>query len=207
MRGRAIEEAVLADGDLIEWCGKKFLVGVSAPVLIEEVEAEPVFAPGPDGLDPEAPGPVRAAQGRGHEAEARAWKRLQAGMLVELGLADRRAAKRWQAAVTTGSFEPDACARDILGTSRVSAEDPRLLERSARLERDLLMAPVQRGERGAGRKMRTAARGGLAVLLAQAVAIVVYSLLVLAALLVTRSGSGRSIDAILDSILDLIRVG
>jgi hypothetical protein len=69
------------------------------------------------------------------------------------------------------------------------------------------MAPVQRGVRGAGRKMRTAARGGLAFLLAQAVAIVVYSLLVLAALLVTRSGSGRSIDAILDSILDLIRVG
>ena len=138
------------------------------------------------------------------EGEVRAWRRLQAGMLVERGLANRKEAKRWQDAVQRGEFDPDACARDIVGESNVEPDDTRLLERAARLQRDLLMSPLQRGLRGAGRKARGATRNGIAFLISQAMALVVYTLVILVILLLARMQGGFSLDGALDRVLSVV---
>ena len=138
------------------------------------------------------------------EGEIRAWRRLQSGILVERGLADRREARRWQEAVQRGEFDPDACARDIVGGSPVGGEDPRLLERAAILQRDLLMTPLQRGVRGAGRRARGATRSGVAFLIAQGMAILVYTLVILIVLLLGRMQKGLSLDGMLDRILEVL---
>jgi hypothetical protein len=140
-------------------------------------------------------------------AQLPAWRRIKAGMLVELDLADRQLARRWQTAVRQGEFDADACTRDLLGSpgdhSGVGDEDPRLMERSGRLLRDLLMAPVLRGARGASRRAREAARGGLAFIVAQFLVLSIYSVLVLVALLLVRVRWNASIDGFLDNIRGL----
>ena len=209
MNGREFDDVVLGNGDRIEWRGHDIRIGVSAPVIVEEeIEASarpPAAASATSAATGGSPPSVASAVPPSTTGiDARAWNRLRAGMLVELGLANKKVARRWQEAVKSGTFDADACAQEILEVSVPDAGDARLLERAGRLERDLLMAPVQRGVRGAGRRARGAARGGLAFLLAQLVAILVYSLIVLGALLVARAGSGRSIDAMLDGLLNFV---
>jgi len=130
--------------------------------------------------------------------EERAWQRMRAGLLVELGIADRGATKRWQESVLAGEFDADACARDILGKSGVPGDDPRVLERTSRLERDLLMMPLQRGIKGASRRARGAARGGAAFLLANLIAILVYTLILVAIVMLLRVNNGFSLDGMID---------
>jgi hypothetical protein len=125
-------------------------------------------------------------------------------MLFELGLADRAAARRWQEAVLRGEFDPDAAARELEQGASAVPGDPRLLERSGRLLRDLLMAPYQRGLRGAGRRVRGAARSGVAFLVAQVVIVLVFALLFAVVLLVVRLRWGWSVDGFLDRVLDLV---
>ncbi|MFT5051266.1 MAG: hypothetical protein ACI8QZ_002677 [Chlamydiales bacterium] len=141
------------------------------------------------------------------ESEIRAWRRMQAGILVERGLADRREARRWQEAVQRGEFDPDACARDIVGNSDVDADDARVIDRTARLQRDLLMTPLQHGARGAGRRMRGATRGGVAFLLSQVMALVVYTLVLLIIVLLARMQRGFSLDGMLDTVLEVVTPG
>ena len=141
------------------------------------------------------------------DAEARAWRRVQAGMLVELNLADRKEMRRWQEAVLRGEFDPDACARDLIGAEPNPAAEARLLERSARLERDFLMAPLQSGVRGAGRKARGAARGVVAFFVSQILAIVVYTLIIVVILLLLRMQKGTSVDGMLDRTLEVLTPG
>ncbi|MEO0660788.1 MAG: hypothetical protein AAFZ87_04555, partial [Planctomycetota bacterium] len=87
-------------------------------------------------------------------ADERARQRLLAGLLVETGLADKKVAKRWQSAVVGGDFDADACAAEVIAsTPREAYESPALLERAARIERDLLMASHMRGVRAAGRRV------------------------------------------------------
>ena len=138
------------------------------------------------------------------EGEIRAWRRLQAGLLVERGLANRKEARRWQEAVQRGEFDPDACARDIVGESADALDDPRLLERAAILQRDLLMTPLQRGLRGAGRRARGATRSSFAFLIAQGMALFVYTLVILIILLLARMQQGLSLDGVLDRILEVL---
>lgn len=135
----------------------------------------------------------------------RASERLAAGLLVDLRLADRRTVRRWQEAVKVGDFDPDACARELLAASAPDPEDPRLLERAARLQRDLLMAPLSRGLRGAGRRVRGRARRGLAFVLANLVGIGVYTAVLLAILILVRLNYGFSLDEVFDGILDGFR--
>lgn len=152
------------------------------------------------------PKPTSAsAGGRAHlesvpvfgEGEERAWRRLSAGLAVELGLADKKVARHWQERVRAGEFDADACAAEILEAGGFEAGDARLVERSARLQRDLVMTPLSRS---AGRKVRRAARGGLAFLVAQLLAIGVYSLLVAIALVLLRL-QGVAFDPLLDRAL------
>ena len=90
------------------------------------------------------------------EWQARAWRRLMAGMLVEQGLGDKDVSKRWQAMVKSGDFDPDRFAEELLAASNLERADveSKLLTRSTRLERDLLMTPLLRGVSGASRKVR-----------------------------------------------------
>jgi hypothetical protein len=153
-----------------------------------------------------APAPIQAGNaGAGASAglapaEERVWRRLKAGMLVELGMADRVTAKRWQDAVVSNAFDPDRCAEDILARSGVLPGDPRLLERSSRLVRDLLMAPLLAGTRGATRRARQATKGIVAMIVAQSITFVIYSTIVLVALLLLRVRN-VSVDGFLDRIL------
>lgn len=187
--GTMVEELPLEDGVGFAWGGATFRFRGSA-VLEEIVEPAPAAAPGG------AP----AAGGGLAGTDALLFQRIAAGLLVETGLADKATAKRWQAAVVQQGWDPDACATEVLADPRARAalSDPRLLERAARLERDLVMASFQRGIRGASRRVRGAARNTTAFFVANVVAILVYSAIVLSLLMVARIGYGWSLDGIID---------
>jgi len=137
--------------------------------------------------------------------EQAAWRRLTAGMLVEQGLGDKEAAKRWQALVRSGDFDPDRCAAELLdaGPTKPAEVEAKLLLRSARLERDLLMTPLMQGVAGASRKARGAARTGAAALVTQLIVVGIYSVLVFLFLLVL-AFKGVQFDPFFQSLLDLI---
>ncbi|MDA1264522.1 MAG: hypothetical protein O2816_05510, partial [Planctomycetota bacterium] len=132
-------------------------------------------------------------------------RRLHAGVLADLQLANKKGAKRWQEAVMRGEFDPDACARDLIDGGVPDPDDPRVLERAGRLQRDLLMMPFQRGMRGAGRRARMNTRKGMAYVLANVIAITVYSLVLVAIMILVRVNYGFSFDTVIDSFLDIFR--
>lgn len=199
VNGRAFVETDLHDGDSIQWCGAVIVYGTDQKIL-EELPSE-VQDVAPKTTQAEASAaPVIVDETAG----AQAWHRLRAGLVVELGLGSKKEAKRWQEAVMRGEFDPDACAREVLAASGVTADDPRVLERSARLQRDLLMAPLQRGFRGASRRVRGVAKGVLAMIVSQAVAIGVYTLVLFVILLLLRVNNDFSMDSVIDGVLGLV---
>lgn len=188
--GRPRAECDLVPGTRIRWAGHELVFGCVAPAAaVEEIPLGEVL-----------PRP-RAGQAEPTGTAARAWGHVRAGMLAELGLADRQAVKRWQEAVLRGEFDPDAAARELTQGAQAGADDPRLVERSARLLRDFLMTSLQRGVSGAGRRARQAARSGLAMVLAQVLALGVYTLVIFVIVLLSRVRWGFSVDRLLDSVL------
>lgn len=157
VNGEAFEEHELEDGDRVEWGEARFVYRRIKPTpVLEEIplaENEP----------------SKKTPSKGGSRESRVARRVRAGLLAELGLADKKVLSRWQQAVMHQQFDPDACARDLLAASDLDADDPRVLERSGRLARDLIMAPLQRGVKSASRKARGAAKSGAAFLMAQAI--------------------------------------
>lgn len=143
----------------------------------------------------------------GAEAEwqARAWRRLMAGMLVEQGLGDKEVSKRWQAMVKAGDFDPDRFAEEVLAASNLERADveSKLLTRSTRLERDLLMTPLLRGVSGASRKMRGAAKTGTAALVTQLIVLFAFTALAFLFLLVL-AFKGVKFDPFFQAIIDWI---
>jgi hypothetical protein len=139
------------------------------------------------------------------EWERKAWRRLAAGLLVEQGLGDKGVAKRWHNHVKAGDFDPDRFADELLETplERPDDAESKLLLRTARLERDLLMTPLLRGVSGASRKARGAARTGVAAMLTQLMVLGIYSMLIFLFLLVL-SFKGVQLDPFFQSILDAI---
>lgn len=185
--GRAVEEFDLVPGSRFHWAGHEFVFGSAAPrAALQEIPLAQAL-PARSAAAPPAPAP-------------RAWTAVRAGMLAELGLADRQVVQRWQEAVVRGEFDPGAAAQELVRSSPVPEDDPRLAERSARLLRDFLMSSVQRGVRGAGRKARNAARTGLAMILAQGLAILAYTLVLFVIALLTRVKWGVSLDRLLDAV-------
>jgi hypothetical protein len=186
VNGRPLRELVLAHGDRIEW-------GATVLVFRSEDPAR--------GLQP------LVVSGGGTQLGAQldpvVAARLQAGLLCELQLVDRAATRRWQDAVVAGAFDPDAAAVELLAAAQAGAGDPRLRERSARLLRDLLMSPLQRGMRGAGRRARTAARSLVAALVSQLLVVVTLLALAIVALAVVRLRWGFSVDGWLDRVIDM----
>jgi hypothetical protein len=182
--GREVRDLLLASGDALEWRGAEVSLQSEGPALLEEIP-----------LPPEAP--LSAG-------ERRAWRRVAAGLQVQLGRVERSGLKRWQASVLSGEFEPDACAEDVLASVRPAGDpagdDGPLLERAGLLLRDFVMAPLQGGAAGARRRARRAVKGGLALLLSQLAALAVLAAILLAALLLLRL-RGTSIDAFLDRML------
>ncbi len=130
------------------------------------------------------------------------WRRLKAGMAVELGLAEPSVARRWQDAVMRSEFDADACARDVLATA-TGVTDLKLGERSTRLQRDLVMAPVAATARGSARKLKGAAQSMAAMLISQLVVLSVSLLLVMLALFVLRVRWQWSVDGFFDRISGL----
>ena len=181
VNGTQREEADLADGDRIAYSGVEITFRAKAPVpVLEEIEID-------EGPKPAAKSTKRKGSGPAVKPSAaiedRVAQRVRAGLLVELGLADSREAKRWQDAVRRREFSADACTRDVLESCDVAIDDPRLLERSERLMRDLVMAPTMRGVKSAGRKARGAAKSGLAFLVAQGIVLGIFLVLVLFAMI------------------------
>lgn len=219
VNGRAFQEVALADGDSVQWGGAVLVFSVEDDVLTEIELTEPVSASGPPGrVAPvvarpgvavaSAPATVSAAGPEGMSGDAaRSWRRLFAGLLVELKLANKAETKRWQASVLRNEFDADACARDLIEKSGVPENDPRVLERAGRLERDLLMSSFQQGVRAAGRRARRAAKGGAAFFMVQGIAILVYTLLIVAMLLLARVRYEISLDGIIDSMLEAVTPG
>lgn len=182
--GEGVEERALSVGDRIEWHGFA-LVFRRAARLEEEAPVAP---------------PKRAKPEASATGEGRLWRRVKAGLLVELGLVDAARARPWQERVRSGEFEPDKCAKDLLAAAGDESVAGPLAERTARLQRDLLMAPLQSGARGAGRRARAAAKRGLAYAVAQLVVLLIFLALVMIGLLVARLMLDWSIDEFLDGI-------
>lgn len=184
VNGREVRELALVHGDRIEWGGALLVVRSSDPAAALE--------------------PLPAQESGATHLDAVVAARLQAGLLCELGLVEPKAARRWQDAVLANAFDPDAATRDLLAAAQASSGDVRLRERSARLLRDLLMAPLQRGARGAGRRVRQATRSMVAALVAQLIVIVTLMGIATIALLVIRMRWDFSVDGWLDSVIDLL---
>ncbi len=184
--GQPFDERALRPGERIEWAGHVLVYGGEAAreheALLEELPLAPAA-------------PTRAATVSPAFSE-----RVRAGLACELGLADAAAMKRWREAVLAGRFEPDACARELLPRTLGPEAEQRLLERAGSLQRDFLMAALLSGFEGARRKAREKARGLVAFLLTQLLALLVFCLLIAAALLLLRARD-TSIDAFLDRFL------
>lgn len=150
-------------------------------------------------------GDMDGNQIEGADWQARAWRRLLAGLLVEQGVGSKDVAKRWQAMVKSGDFDPDRFAEEQLAASALDDPDlgAKVLTRSTRLERDLLMTPLLKGVSGASRKVRGAARSGAAALVTQALVVLSVSVLAFLFLLVL-SFKGVEFDPFFQAILDWI---
>jgi len=184
--GRPAVETALEPGQPVRW----------GDVEIElELELEPLG-------EGEIAAPL-ADLGRGSGAEPTAWRWLKAGLAVELGLADRSAAKDVQASVRAGQFSAEKAAAQLLAKGPVADDDGRLLARASLLTRDLVMAPTLRGTGAAARAGRGCVRGFLAFSVVQLVGFVLFTLLVFALLLGLR-WQGTSLDAHADRLLGWI---
>lgn len=194
MNGEEFEEHSLQDGDRLTWAGAVLVYRCKVgPPVLEEVEVEQPAAR-------VASGKAGTTGGAG-ASESRVNRRVRAGLLAELGLADKSVLGRWQQAVVRREFDVDACSKELLASSDVAQDDPRLLERSARLTRDLIMAPMQRGTKGAGRRARGAAKKGAAFFMAQVIVVGIFSLLVLLAMVVVhQKWPGFSFDEFLGNL-------
>jgi len=168
VNGGVCIEGLLADGDQIDWgdVRLRFRREVGAP-LLKEI---PLEVPAPSLAEASDPG------------GGAAWLRVRAGMFVELGLADKGDVRKWQESVMRGEFAPDACARDLSVGVEVAGEDPRLMERSARLLRDFLMSSTMAGSGGARRKARQMGKKGAAIVLSQLFVLLAYTLIILVAM-------------------------
>lgn len=200
LNGKAVDDAALANGDTLQWGGAVLVFRQPEPQL-EELP-EPAAAK-PKGAKPSgsAAGGGSGASG-GAAAGGRAWRRVLAGILVEQKLADKAATKRWQDAVIRGEFKADAAAEDLIAASSAQLENPKVLERAGRLERDLVMMPLQSGVRGASRGARRAVRGGSAFLVANLLALTAYTLVIVSIAFLLRAQKGTSFDGIIDSVLE-----
>jgi len=211
VNGRAVEECPLEKGDTIQWQG---MVIVVHPATAGE-EAAPLKGAYPSKGTSDAPKrPDRGSLNRPAGASAPVdpslrkldlhdlpvARRILAGIAAEMGVGHKPAVKRWQAAVLRGEWDADVCATEVL--EGVDLEAKALCERSGRIQRDLLMTSFQRGIRGAGRKARGAARGGSAILLANLVALLVYSLLIATLLILVRARWEYSLDGMVDGLLE-----
>ncbi len=214
--GQQVEEFALDHGAGFDWCGAHFELDLGSTVL-EEIQAAPAPAPAPLAgpvagpvaepvagpvAEPVAE-PVAGARGLG-PSEAQAFERIAAGVLVDVGLADKAVVKRWQAAVLAQEWDADAAARAILASSAGGMSDPKFLARAARLERDLVMSSYQRGIKGASRRVRGAAKNSTAFFVANVVAISVYSAIILALLILARVSYGWDLNGIIDRMVDAV---
>ena len=174
--GQGFEETDLRPGDVIVWSGVTLTYGGDAAeghmASLEELPSEaPKPAPAPASATPNSPA-------RTPEQE-RIWRRLMAGMMVELDMTDRKLVKAWQQRVVDGGFKVEDCANELYEAGRGRIDELRLLERSGRLLRDFLMTPLTRGVRGAGRKARMATKRGVAWVVAQFVVVAIYTVILL----------------------------
>lgn len=188
VNGGSSDGGLLTDGDRVEWGGVRFrFIAEESGPLLEEIQVQ-------------APAHVQAAVQVDDGGPA--WSRVRAGMMVELGLADKAAVKQWQGAVLRGDFAPDACARDLSSGSEISGDDSRLVERSGRLLKDFLMSSAMSGSGGVRRRARVAGKKGAAIFISQILFLLVNLLIVgVGALVVSARWPEFSFDAIFDSIL------
>lgn len=203
--GQVVEEFLLDHGATFEWCGARFEFDLGGAVL-EEIE-EPAPAAAPPQVSPSATAASPSATPGLAPEQLRAYERLAAGVLVDVGLADKGVVKRWQSAVVQQEWDADAAARAILAGSPGATGDPKFLERAGRLERDLLMASFQRGIKGASRRMRGAARNTTAFFVANVIAISVYSAIILALLILARVKYEWDLNGIIDRMVDAVTPG
>ena len=231
VNGQEVQEISLRHGDQIQWRDLLASFGYDdGEARLEEVPAQtgvasapgrapmtspisPVSAPrAPAAAVGEAAAPPRSAaatlaptampmgQARADAPGGATWAKLKAGLIAEMNLGDPAAARRWQEAVVRGEFDADGAARDLLASAPgLPDDDRRLADRSTRLMRDLLMSSVTKNPM---RQVRKAARHGLAFVLVQLMIFLLFTLLVLAGLLLVHVRFDVSIDGFLEGVLD-----
>ncbi len=192
--GAPFVERDFAPGEYLEWSGVRITFGGESS--LEEIPAPSVVRVARKAVRTSAD---TSEAPRPEQARARAWNRVRAGLYIEQGAADADVVALWQKRVMEGDFDVDACADDILGSAS-EGDELQVLERSGRLMRDFLMASAMRGMHGASRGARKKARNGIAFLLAQVIALLVYSLIIGLSMLFMRI-NGTSFDGFFDGIL------
>jgi hypothetical protein len=204
LNGRVFEDATLRAGDTIQWGGAVLVYGGQA-VLEELDDVSALSAPNP--VSDPAPSTAPGATSGSNSNLERIGQRVAAGIAAQLGVADRAKVRLWQEAVIAGEFNADACAADLLDNG--VGEQKSILERAGRFQRDLLMTSLQTGARGASRKVKRVARGGAAFLVANLIAIGVYTLILFTMLVLVRVkwGDSFSLDGMIDQMLSGIGLG
>ena len=191
--GATFEERSLSVGDAVQWNGATLRVvdGATEEAVLQEIA--PV-SPVPVAAVPQPPLAI--------PEEDPVIARVRAGPARRPGT--QRSGGSSNAGRSRSSTGPSTrtCAPTRSRPRRVSSEvgDGRMRERAGRLLRDFLMASTMQGARGAGRRVRQATRGGVAFFLAQGFALLVYSLIVLVAMLLMRV-KDFSFDELLDRFL------
>jgi hypothetical protein len=190
VNGERCDERALRPGDRIEWRGVTLNYGGPS----SEPRSTPSAAPLAVAVAPLNPS---AALDPG---EGLLWQRLKAGMFVELGLADAAVVKRWRDASQRREFDPDACARDVLATTHISGTDARLIERTARLEQELVSASSKPKMRLPLRRKGSSGPSGFAIFLGQIILIAVIGGFVLTGLFIAHWRFHWSVDLWFDQL-------
>jgi hypothetical protein len=132
--------------------------------------------------------------------ERAASERILAGLWIERGAVQKPVLDRWRKCVLEGTFDAEACAREVLVARDPSADPAGLAERAGRLLRDFLMADVLRDS---GRRARVAAKRGLAFFLVQGLVLALFVLLGFLYLVILRV-KGVSVDQGVDGAMDAL---
>ena len=186
--GAPLSTLNLQAGTRIEWAGIR--IEFREHAVLQELGQVDQAAPSSAG-----------APGTGLDAmEEIAWLRLRAGLLVDTGQVKKSQVEPWQQQVLDGVFDVSGCAADL--NASVQVIDQRLADRAGRLMRDFVMASKLQGAAGAARATRTATKSFVSMLIAQGMALGIYSLVLFGCMIFIRQG-GTSFDGLFDSILGL----
>ncbi len=185
INGTTADECELHDGDRIRWLGGEWIFRAGEVRARLEAIAESSVAD-----------------------EQRVARRALAALAVELDVVDAAKLARWRAAATSGGFDADRCAEDLLSSSHAQLASRQAQERSSKALRDALAPPVRaKRPRVAVESTSSSPFGLFGMFFVQLVLLLSAAAVVLAVAAVIRSRWGVSLDEWIDRALARLGFG